>query len=145
MAGDLFAEYEYIKFQNEKAHLLSLFYDMQNADDDEDGLSPAEFKYLLYDLDEHILERFSEFDQFDLNGDGVIDINEFETVLDNVYRDIFPNVQMRGANRTVGGHYNRQNTIDHHAMDDQKERHKIIDREKSRRYIGAFNFKWNRK
>ena len=63
-----------------------------------------------------------------------MDIWEFEAVLDDIYDDLFESGR-KGGGRSVGVHYRRENTIDHHAMTNQRERHDLIEREKNRRMM----------
>ena len=127
MCNDLWAEYQYIKLQNEKADLLKLFYDKQGLEDDIDGLSRTEFEYLLFDLDENIKERFPPFDEFDKNDDGVIDAFEFDAVLDDIYKQLFKDMQNK-AERDIGDHY--KNRSKEKAIQSKQERRAAIEKEK---------------
>ena len=64
----------------------------------------------------------------DIDGDGTVDIMEFEAVLDDIYDELFVSGR-KGGGRAVGEHYKRQNTIDHNAMNDRRERHELIEQD----------------
>eukprot|EP00485_Elphidium_margaritaceum_P011563 CAMPEP_0202686748 /NCGR_PEP_ID=MMETSP1385-20130828/2517_1 /ASSEMBLY_ACC=CAM_ASM_000861 /TAXON_ID=933848 /ORGANISM="Elphidium margaritaceum" /LENGTH=365 /DNA_ID=CAMNT_0049341395 /DNA_START=21 /DNA_END=1118 /DNA_ORIENTATION=+ len=133
MVDDLYGQFEKIKLANDKANLLKIFYDKQ-GDDGEDGLNPTEYEYLMFDLDEDIRERFPTFEEFDINGDGVIDIFEFEQKLDELYEKIFEE-QNDSVSRRIGSHYGRGGGG---AADELKQRRKArrtsaMEREKQKR------------
>jgi len=136
ISEDLYAEYEYLKFQTEKANVLKLFYDKQ-GDDGEDGLSRDEYEYLLYDLDESIRDRFPSFEEFDANNDGVIDIFEFDSKLDELYKDVFSE-QKTSVQRQIGQHYVQKNSSNQDANSNQQERRKAKEREKRKMPLSMF-------
>ena len=131
MSDDLWREYEYIKLQNEKADLLKLFYEQQGLDG-EDGLSPTEYEYLVFNLDENIREIFPSFEEFDENGDGVIDIFEFDDVLDRVYKQLFEQ-KKQSAERKIGDHYINRNKQIHASR--RKKRRESIQVEKTQKKV----------
>ena len=132
MVDNLFAEYEYIKLQNEKADLLKLFYGKQCADDDEPGLSRTEYEYLLLDLDDEIRDRFPSFDDMDKNNDGVIDIFEFDEWLDDIYSQIFVDTKNK-VERNIGDHYKNKYSSQQDSQEIREERRHKLEREKQRK------------
>ena len=142
MCDDLFAEYEYIKLQNEKADMLKLFYDKATLDDDEAGLNRQEFEYYVMDLDDNIKDVFGDFDDFDKDGDQNISILEFEERLDMIYEDLFQQKNKR-TERKIGDHYKRkysQQPKDENLR--RKNRTRAIERESRKRPpISIFRFR----
>lgn len=141
MCDDLFAEYEYIKLQNEKANLLQLFYDKQTLEDDDIGLSRNEFEWYISDLDDNIKDRFPSFDDFDKNDDGVISILEFEETLDIIYDELFEE-RKKSVDRKIGDHYKRKYSQQPKDADlRRKNRTRAIEREgRKRPPISIFKF-----
>merc|ERR1712228_55902 len=116
----LLREYEHIKRQNEKADILKLFYDKQGLDG-EDGLSREEFDYLVFSLDDDMKNEFPNFEDFDENGDGVIDIFEFDNMLDEIYKDLYDQ-KKKNAEKKIGDHYmNRDQEINNNRTRKRRE------------------------
>merc|ERR1712228_787112 len=109
MSDDLLREYEHIKRQNEKADILKLFYDKQ------------EFDYLVFSLDDDMKNEFPNFEDFDENGDGVIDIFEFDNMLDEIYKDLYDQ-KKKNAEKKIGDHYmNRDQEINNNRTRKRRE------------------------
>ena len=87
MAVDLKAEYELVKWHNERAMILSSFYDQIHADNEQDGLNETEFEYLKYALEENVRAQFPDFDEFNQDGDGLVTYDEFVMKLNEIYKD----------------------------------------------------------
>merc|ERR1711933_380948 len=68
-------------------NLLNLFYELEFNDDDIPGLSQYEYQTFLARLDEDIASKFKfkTYEQMDVNGDGTIDLEEFQAELDRIY------------------------------------------------------------
>eukprot|EP01083_Nonionella_stella_P056388 148492_1 len=123
MHDSLWEEYEKIKMEAEKADILKLFYDKQDLDDDQAGLSKREFEWLMFDLDEEVQKLFPSFEEMDEDGNGNIDVLEFEKYLDVVYKKIWKKRE-RSARAKAQDHYKNKNTS-------KKERKRYVERRRS--------------
>merc|ERR1712129_504673 len=69
----------------DKTNLLNLFYEIEFRDDGADGLNENEYKIFTGRLDDATAAKFKSFREMDINGDGNIDMDEFQTELDRIY------------------------------------------------------------
>eukprot|EP01084_Bolivina_argentea_P115330 205112_1 len=91
----LFTEFKKLQTQVEKANLLNLFYELEFRGDDEEGLSKSEFKIFMSRLDKQTAANFNKtFEEMDLNGDGTIDLNEFQRELEDMYDKINTKIEV---------------------------------------------------
>eukprot|EP01084_Bolivina_argentea_P027670 51411_1 len=134
ICDNLWKEYEEMKLATEKADLLKLFYDKQDLDDFDRGLNKNEFEYLLFDLDDEIKDKFPEFEEFDENHNGVIEIFEFENVMDRIYEKILQE-RIDKANRRTNEQYKQRQ---------REQRREKIDKEKhkDKSYYNSRTFKF---
>eukprot|EP00486_Rosalina_sp_Unknown_P013442 CAMPEP_0201581622 /NCGR_PEP_ID=MMETSP0190_2-20130828/72330_1 /ASSEMBLY_ACC=CAM_ASM_000263 /TAXON_ID=37353 /ORGANISM="Rosalina sp." /LENGTH=309 /DNA_ID=CAMNT_0048019977 /DNA_START=29 /DNA_END=961 /DNA_ORIENTATION=+ len=70
--------------------LMKIFYELENSDDDKDGLNKAEYDRFMDRLDKETADAFREVTSFrrmdrNGNGNGVIEVKEFERALNDVY------------------------------------------------------------
>ena len=69
-----------------KAALLEAYYDYDNRDG-QPGLSVMEFKRVLNKLDKETQRKFENL-QVDLDGDGIIDLKEYQKAVDIILGDM---------------------------------------------------------
>jgi len=81
----LFREFKALQITVEKANLLQLFYEIELRDDGSDGLNKNEYEIFMARLDPETAQKFKSFREMDRNGDGNIDIDEFQTELNRIY------------------------------------------------------------
>eukprot|EP01084_Bolivina_argentea_P013503 25362_1 len=84
--NDQYKDLVHVISQNERASLLSIYYEVSILDRDE-GLSKKEYKKFLGRLNNKTKALFLEegdFDALDLDDSGTLDLEEFERILDDV-------------------------------------------------------------
>ena len=84
----IFAEFKLLQIQVQQANLLNLFYELEFRDDDEEGLNQVEYNELVSRLDAATAEKMKRFESIDINGDGTIDLGEFQHEIDRIFKKI---------------------------------------------------------
>eukprot|EP01084_Bolivina_argentea_P156274 272337_1 len=84
----LFSEFKTLQREVEKANLLSLFYELEFSDDNVECLNETEYEMFIGRLDVDTASKFKmrSFKELDKNNDKTIDINEFQSELDRIYK-----------------------------------------------------------
>ena len=84
----VFGEFKLLQIQVQKANLLNLFYELEYKHDDEEGLDEEEYKMLLSRLDIETRNKLKSFREMDQNGDGTIDLKEFQLEMDRIFNQM---------------------------------------------------------
>eukprot|EP00486_Rosalina_sp_Unknown_P007571 CAMPEP_0201579874 /NCGR_PEP_ID=MMETSP0190_2-20130828/27763_1 /ASSEMBLY_ACC=CAM_ASM_000263 /TAXON_ID=37353 /ORGANISM="Rosalina sp." /LENGTH=342 /DNA_ID=CAMNT_0048014933 /DNA_START=109 /DNA_END=1137 /DNA_ORIENTATION=+ len=77
-------------YENEKAHLLGIYFDT-SLRDGEHGLTRDEYRRFLGRLNKRTREEFvtqGGFEAMDKNEDGIVDLQEFQSMLDDVFESV---------------------------------------------------------
>ena len=95
----LLRQLKQLKMEIERTKVLNLFCSLQFGDDDDEGLNEYEYKVFINRLDDEIKSKFKlkTFKDMDHNGDGTIDLAEFQAELDKIYN------RMPGKQATLTG------------------------------------------
>ena len=93
MLDDLNKQYddmEYLIYENEKAHLTSIYFEA-SLRDGKSGLTEKEYKRFLKMLSNKTRKEFEQqggFQYMDIDGDGIVDLDEFQKMLETVLQVI---------------------------------------------------------
>jgi len=80
-----------LKRQIGKNQLMQIFYELESMDDGQDGLNRTEYNHFMEKLDKDTADAFREvttFNKMDRNRNGIIDVWEFEDVLNEVFDNL---------------------------------------------------------
>merc|ERR1712228_350477 len=83
--NDMYNSMKNTILSNTRAGILSAYYDAA-LKDDEEGMSPREYKRFLSRLDKKTRDIFKNFGSFEeiAGADGLIDLNEFQQLVDKL-------------------------------------------------------------
>ena len=74
-----------------------MFYELEFRDDNIEGLNQNEFKQFKARLDEETAKKFRTFKELDVDGNGTIDIDEFQKELNRIFNTL--NTKLGGYKR----------------------------------------------
>ena len=83
-------DWQQLIYENEKAHLLGIYFDV-SLRDGEHGLTRDEYQRFLGRLNKKTKKEFEiqgGFDVMDSDQNGIVDLNEFQSMLDIVFESI---------------------------------------------------------
>ena len=83
-------DWQELAYENEKAHLLGIYFDC-SLRDGQHGLTQDEYKRFLGRLNKRTKQEFEDqggFQVMDKNDDGIVDLQEFQSMLDAVYESV---------------------------------------------------------